>query len=237
MYHCIPPMNFDHFGLATDPIKKLVEVAMKYGCEQVIKLSNENLLNSFRTEIYQECAESRVAMLKFAVELKRGWVFQEAATNLLGRNYELSLLRIRDVQTYLSQERINFFRDWLCQALDQNLGAGLAPGYAKVYHSISSIKYFNAQQRKEAARTYSNRVDLANTHGERFVAYAVSVFNQAAAIMKPILKDNTRRQSTKSDAFRALTFMTIRNDELPWVEKGMWAGLGRKHEIQDATGC
>lgn len=45
-----------------------------------------------------------------------------------------------------------------------------------------------------------------------------AVFAQAAGIIAPIVKENTRRRGKAEDPFRALTFMSITDDEIPWAK-------------------
>ena len=86
MYHVLPAHNYPTFQCTKSSVFELASVARIYGCQHVVKPQLENRLNAHRIETLDFCAQDPLAMLGFAIDVKLGWIFKEAAANLLGRH-------------------------------------------------------------------------------------------------------------------------------------------------------
>jgi hypothetical protein len=105
------------------------------------------------------------------------------------------------------------------------MGSGLAPGYAAVYHQIKKNRLYlttDKAQRKRNVTAYLRLIngDEPTTDTATKVDSALDgVISAAAAELRIYLKTQTTAKDTGSELHRALTFMEVEDEELPWAEK------------------
>lgn len=154
----------------------------------------------------QKRQEFREQLVSFEMQM-----FQmEAAANIVG-DYHVDRLAIA------------FYRQWLANAMEPRWGSQkLDQGYAALFRTISA---------KSRAKTYEPVQDisdfvyrcspglLGSNAAIRTVKSTIKdIFDRAAIILKPLLKDQTLRQRKGTSLTRELSFMSVNEDEVPWVE-------------------
>lgn len=256
LYHVAPAWGNGTFDEILESMLELVLTAKMYGCETVVKIHVEAFLRQHRSKALEYCRSEPVRMLEVAMNFESDYIFEEAATNLLGRSartweqshadlermniaammdrkrkifvatlrdVEYSLFRMVAANERTGQARIatNFFRHWLVALLDEGNGSELGPGYASVYHTIAAGFFCEqAAQRQTVVEFMEGQYSNAQTMVTRIENHLKAVFKEAEKIIEPILEDKTLFQDQKKDPYRALLFMTVEEEDLPWVAIG-----------------
>lgn len=86
IYHSLPEYDDADFEEISEAVTALGKVSDAYGCEPIVRLHIKNNLHNHRTQILKTCSLDPIEMLELAIAVKADWIFQEAATNLLGRS-------------------------------------------------------------------------------------------------------------------------------------------------------
>lgn len=86
LYHVPTNLASHTISYAEDLIKKMMHIAVVYDCERIAKVYIESHLSTRREAVLEICSSSPLRILELAMHLECGWIFQEAATNLLGRS-------------------------------------------------------------------------------------------------------------------------------------------------------
>ncbi|KAK4506641.1 hypothetical protein PRZ48_000373 [Zasmidium cellare] len=112
-----------------------------------------------------------------------------------------------------------YFRQWLSEELKSGAGSNLSQGYASLYHAIKR-RAGGVHKASETGAVQSFLDQLFSDASPEDVASKLDeAFRRASVIVEPILKDVTRRQDKTDDPYRALTFMGISDEEIPWAQK------------------
>ena len=121
---------------------------------------------------------------------------------------------------------LSYFRQWLSAELLQGHGSDLSGAYAKMYHTIEK-ENVPEEENQDAIRNFASQVlrGSGTTHLAQLVSEVEAVFKAAAEIIRPILKDSTGFQPEGEDPDRDLTFMQIRDEELPWTDQVRARGI------------
>lgn len=137
--------------------------------------------------------------------------------------YELLIMQmdLTESHSFNEQGGLNFFRQWLSERLFFGYGSGLRQGYAYIYRTIAERKLSTkVDEHNERMTEYLETMKRDGANVEAFAADEVNpMFDEAADLIAPLMKDVTRRQDKTVDVFRPLTFMGVSDDELPWVKK------------------
>ncbi|KAK4540778.1 hypothetical protein LTR36_008855 [Oleoguttula mirabilis] len=121
-----------------------------------------------------------------------------------------------------AHEATDFFCQYLRDSLGmQGLGSRLAhPEYARLYKTINASAIDNGNSYSRDLMHYIavlgiDPVPITDVVMSRF-AY---VLQRARVILQPILKDASRRRNAQQSQDHGLLFMTVADEELPWVNK------------------
>jgi len=200
---------------ASDPLSML-ELAMAVKSEWIFMEAVTNVIGCSKR--FFEVAQLQFANLGIAelMNKKRTQFYEK----LLACEYTMLRMQPLITDKWAPVAAVAFFKQWLSDCLDDNMGSALGSGYGNLYHAICKPTTAAKTSRKLKALAYSTTLfKNGNETIDEFMNHVDFVFERAATIVKPIRKDITRRQDKKSDAHRSLTFMGVCDEELPWAKK------------------
>ncbi|KAF2481138.1 hypothetical protein BDY17DRAFT_325855 [Neohortaea acidophila] len=120
----------------------------------------------------------------------------------------------------MSYTAVSFFRFWLSEKISNDgRGSGLQPGYANLYHTIrlNKVTLSTLTKEKVGQKYVDGILGVLEEQDVTELEIQLSlVVSEAAKILQSILNDTRRRNKGKKDEFRALTFIEIADEELPW---------------------
>ncbi|KAK3722172.1 hypothetical protein LTR37_002605 [Vermiconidia calcicola] len=90
LYHLPPtfsPGRPGSFGVRPEVVA-LCDTAQYYGCDLVVRPYIENHLAQDQTQFSEDCHKNPLIMLEFAIAVRSGWIFMEAATHIIGWDEE-----------------------------------------------------------------------------------------------------------------------------------------------------
>ncbi len=90
-----------------------------------------------------------------------------------------------------------------------------------MYHIVHGGFSFQVNSAKDEVQKYVDTVygDVDEAKMSSLQPYVKQAFQAAAVRIRSILKDATVRQDKRRDSHKALTFMEIYPNELPWIKK------------------
>lgn len=123
-------------------------------------------------------------------------------------------------KSWPTEVAVHYFRQWLSELLTKGRGSKLGPGYAFLYRAISTrAKGTKILTNKQDVVDFLDRIyESPRANPSLMGALLIDVYKKAQTIVAPLLEDVTRRQDKTIDSYRALTFMSVDEDEIPWVQ-------------------
>ena len=196
---------------ASSPVSML-ELAVAVKSEWIYMEAATNLLG--QSNVSFDEAQARLSELKVADDFNKKR--SEFSASLRSCELEMFCIRPTSLASWVCPTVVGFFRHWLSDELHLGEGSGLCLGYARVYRTIAEGKLpSKARCLTYLSSTFGDSADIYPT----FEANLKRVFTFAADIIQPILVDLTRRQEKPKNVHQSLLFMSIGDDELPWVRE------------------
>lgn len=240
--HIKPTFREYSFG-ALDDIRILVDLADMYGCTKLIgvHIDSHILINH---SLQRRLMIDPVSFLHTSLTLKSGWMFKEVATRLVCANEDdwtwgIKRIDSPDMVQWLAKKRvefkgelkdlnlnllsirsdgddgmlaaITFFQHWFTQSPSSQLC--LEFEYAKAYQEIPSLLKKAPLKEFESFLSRANLFDLSKDDRERSL---FKVFEIVAELVDPFLKGTTTLPGRSHLEGEDLTYLEIRDDELPW---------------------
>lgn len=197
-----------------DPASML-ELAIAVKSDWMFTDAAANLLGSDK-DSYQQAGQL-LTNLKIADLLnKKRTQFEE---KLKGCELDLFRIQPRKCTAWESIAALGYFRQWLSEQLNKGYGSGMSPRYATLYRMIQRGRFMDSSHecRRSAVAYMSNAVRTTKANDTpTFEVELGLVLSQATKVVQPLLEDVTERRDQVKYEYHPLTFLEIRNDELPW---------------------
>ena len=123
--------------------------------------------------------------------------------------------RYRNHHSYMA---VSCFRQWLNERISDGDGSGLEPSYASLYREIGNAPMEDFKPSLQHHKRKAN-ADVLNSTLKAMRPDMKLILKRAQDIVRPLLKNEARRQDEGHDTRRPLTCMKIGEEELPWVQK------------------
>lgn len=201
---------------ASAPVSML-EVAMAVKSDWIFKEATTNLVG--RSNRFFDGAQLQLQELELSefMESKR----EELVEQLMRCDFAMLRVQARDEHGgWAMHHAVGYFRQWVTEALDHGRGSGLDPSYAHLYRAVMAFRSTLGIGWEDAVARYLQKLGVPPVYDNvgRMGAELLVVFTDATKIIEPILKDTTQRQAKDMDMYRTLTFMSVEEEELPWIK-------------------